>query len=411
MLLKLAFRNLGRGWRRSAITMAAVALGLTLAILMIGWTRGMMFQLSDNAIHIQLAHLALQRPGYQQNPDVQRNLGQDGGLLLDQVRGPGRNASARLRGEGVIQSARRGLRVAVIGVDPADEATVSVVPGAVVEGSFLAGSPDPRPRALPPVVIGRGLAERLRVGLGDKVVIQVPGEGGLGAFRVRGVYRTNSSEFDRSAAYLRFEAARRLFAVEGPTEIAVTLDRPAGIREVHAELVSQLEALPGVAEVAVLRWDEREPRIAAMLDLAGSIYWMLYSILFVAMAFGIANSMLMAVYERIREFGVLRSLGLSAKRLVALVVVESVVLTLAGTALGLLIGLPIVWWLGRVGIDLSVYSSALEGYGIGSTIYLKAGIEDVVIPVGVALITAVVAAIWPALKAARLRPAEALRAV
>ena len=148
-----------------------------------------------------------------------------------------------------------------------------------------------------------------------------------------------------------------------------------------------------------------------MLELADQYRWIFYVFVFVAMAFGIANALLMAVYERIREFGVLRSLGLKARRLVALVLIESLLLTLVGTAIGLGVGVLAVLWLGNVGIDLSFFSHALREYGIGVRMYPALQPMDLIAPVELAVGTALIAALWPALKAARLNPAEALRHV
>ncbi len=411
MLFKLAWRNIGRGWRRSALVLSAIAVGLAACLLIVAWSKGMTFQMADNAVRTLLAHVAVQARGYQENPDIRRNLGPAGAGILALIgQREGVHASPRVRGDGLVQTARRSLRVVVVGVNPAAEARVSVVPDAIVEGAFLAGSTGPRrPSQLPPLVIGRAMADRLRARLGDKLVVHVPGEVGAGAFRVRGIYRTNSTEFDRSVAYMPLPEALQLLDASGPTEIAIALDRPREAGELQAWLRARLDATLGEGRVEVLRWQEREPRLASLLELAANISWIFYGVIFVAMAFGIANALLMAVYERTREFGVLRSLGLGARRLVALVLLESFVLTLLGTAIGLAVGLPLVAWLGVVGIDMTMFSTALESYGIGSTIYLRVDAGDLIWPIGLAAVTAFLAALWPALKAARLHPAQALR--
>lgn len=408
MLLKLAWRNIGRGWRRSAIVAAAIAVGLAACIGLSAWGKGLMFQMKDTAVRTQLAHLAVLARGYHQNPDVSRNLAADAVAARIDAR-DGAHASPRLRGEGLVQSARRSLRAVVIGVRPRAEAEVSVVPDSVIAGAFLDAVPGAR---LPPIVLGERMAEQLRVGLRDKVVLHVPGEAGLGAFRVRGLFRTASSEFDRSVAYLRLEDAQRLFGVgERVTEVAVTLDRPGESRAFQAWLAAEVDAELGAGTAEVLRWEEREPRLAAMLDLVDQTYWIFYAVIFVAMAFGIANALLMAVFERTREFGVLRSLGLRSGRLVVMVMLESLLLTLAGTGLGLAAGLGLVAWLGRAGIDMTLFSTALREYGVGTTVYPRVTSDDWMFPLVLAVATAGVAALWPAIKAARLRPADALRRI
>jgi ABC-type lipoprotein release transport system permease subunit len=269
----------------------------------------------------------------------------------------------------------------------------------------LAGS-----RRLPGIAIGAAMAERLRVKLGDKVVMHAPGEVGLGAFRVSGIFRTSSSEFDRSHAYLRLEDAQRLMSLpDRVTEVAVRLDDPDTLPAFHAFAASELARAQPAAALEVLTWKEREPRLAAMLGLMAQMTWIIYGAVFVAMAFGIANALLMMVYERIREFGMLRALGLQSGRLLALVLLESILMTLVGTLLGLAVGLPLVSWIGAVGIDLASFADGLTEFGIGTTVYTRIERRDIVLPIVVALITAVVAALWPAWKAVRLRPAEAIR--
>ena len=249
------------------------------------------------------------------------------------------------------------------------------------------------------------MAEDLHAGIGQKVVLHVPGEAGLGAFRVSGIYHTASSEFDKIAVFLRLDDAQSLFGIgDRVTEVAVAVDDETRLSALRDEIAERLPA-----GLEVLTWQEREPRLAAMLGTMGELSWIFYVIIFVAMAFGIANTMLMAVYERLREFGVMRSLGLSRARLMLLILGESAALTLIGTGIGLGVAFAIVARLGDVGLDLAVFSDALETYGIGTRVFPRAGWDDVVSPLLLALATGVLAAIWPGLRAIRMHPAVALR--
>ena len=403
MLLRIALRNVARGWRRSLIVLLSIGVGLVGCLFVLAWTKGLVHQMADNAVHTQLAHLAVQVPGYHANPDVRRNLGGYEEIANQARSQPGVHASPRLRGEGLVQTARKSVLAVMIGVRPGDEADVSVVPSSVIAGSFLRTGASVR--RLPPVVIGAKMAGELRVEIGDKLVLQVPGEAGLGAFRVSGLYRTASSQFDGVAVFLRLRDAQRLFGVgDRVTEVAIALDHERMLAGVQARLREALGP-----RVEVLSWRERARRLAAMLDTMGDLSWIFYATVFVAMAFGIANTMMMAVYERMREFGVMRSLGLSRVRLMALILLESAALTVAGTAFGLGLGFALVAWLGGRGIDLSVFSDALETYGIGTRVFPRAGWDDALTPLVLALVTGLVAAVWPGLHAIRLRPAEALR--
>jgi len=403
VLLRIAVRNVARGWRRSLIVLLSIGVGLSGCLFVVAWSKGLVHQMADNAVKIQLAHMAVQAPGYRDNPDVRYNLPDYDAIAKTARSQAGVHASPRLRGEGLVQTARKSVLAVMIGVRPGDEAEVSVVPSSIVEGSFLrTGS---GARRLPPVVIGVKMAGEMRAEIGDKLVLHVPGDAGLGAFRVSGLYRTASSEFDGVAVFLRLRDAQRLFGVgDAATEVAIVLDDEKTVDAVQARLQEALGS-----GVEVLTWRERARRLASMLDLMGDLSWIFYATVFVAMAFGIANTMLMAVYERLREFGVMRSLGLSRARLMMLIALESAALTLAGTGIGLGTGFALVGWLGKRGIDLSMFSDALESYGIGTRVFLHAGWEDALTPLALALVTGVVAAVWPGVRAIRMRPAEALR--
>lgn len=403
MLLRMALRNVARGWRRSLIVLASISIGLVGCVIVVAWTRGLAYQMADNAVRTQLAYLAIQDQGYFDDPDIGRNFGGYDAIAARAGAIEGVSASPRLRGEGLVQTARKSVLAMMIGVRPGAEASVSIVPDALVEGSFLGVGP--RSHRLPPVVIGARMAEDLQIGIGQKVVLQVPGEAGLGAYRVSGLYRTASSDFDKLAVFLRLADAQQLFGVGNRvTEVAIGLDDERRLPEVQAALRGWVPE-----GIDVLSWQEREPRLANMIGTMAQLSWIFYLTVFVAMAFGIANTMLMAVYERMREFGVMRSLGLSRARLLALVLSESAALTLLGAGVGLGVAFALLARLGETGLDLSAFSDALEGYGIGSVVYPRAGTEDVATPLVLAIATGVIAALWPGLRAIRLRPAEALR--
>ncbi|HTO52794.1 MAG TPA: FtsX-like permease family protein [Myxococcota bacterium] len=412
-LLRIAWRNLWRGWRRSAVVLSAVAVGLCACLVLIGWSHGWVSQMADTAVSTRLSLLAVHAAGYQANPDVARALSDDGAALARALeRFPGAHVSPRVLGDGLAQSARQSARIALLGVDPEREARVSMVADSFVEGGFPQATPDGVARALPGVALGRDLAETLRVRLGEKVVLHTPGENGLGAFRVSGIFHTPSAGFDKSTAFVRLEDAQRLLGIPGRVhELAIALDDRDRLPQLTAFANAELPALVPGQSLEVLSWKEREPRLAAMLGLMADTAWIAYATMFAGMAFGIANALLMSVYERMREFGVLRSLGLPARDLVWLVLLESVLLTVGGALCGVGIGAGAVALLRRTGIDLALFSESMAQFGAGARVYPELQRADFWSPVGLAFLTALLAAIWPAWHAARLRPAEALRHV
>jgi ABC-type lipoprotein release transport system permease subunit len=412
-LVRIAWRNLWRGWRRSAIVLSAIAVGLTACLVLVGWSHGWVRQIADTAVSTKLALLAVHAAGYQADPEVERTLA-DGGrdLAAALERFAGAAVSPRVLGDALAQSPRQSARVSLVGVDPAREARVSVVARSFESGSFPEPTPPGVVRALPGVAIGAALAENLRVKLGDKLVLHAPGESGLAAFRVSGVFRTGSQGFDKTTVFLELGDAQRLLGLSDRVhELAIALDDPRRLPELAAFAKSELPGVRPGESLEILTWREREPRLAAIIDLMTNTAWITYATLFAGMAFGIANALLMAVYERTREFGVLRSIGLPAVDLVWLVLIESLLLTLGGALLGVGIGALTVAAMGRSGVNLAVFAEGLSQLGAGSTIHPTLERGDFEWPLLLAFLTALVAAVWPALQAARLRPAEALRHV
>ena len=157
-------------------------------------------------------------------------------------------------------------------------------------------------------------------------------------------------------------------------------------------------------------WEEIQPLLVFFVELFEQMGWIVYGAVFVAMAFGIANVLLMSVYERIREIGILMAIGMGPRRMVASIVIESVLLTLLGVGIGLAIGVLAIWLLGD-GIDLSRWAEGLTAYGVGTKIVPVIRSQDLIVPTLVAIVTAVLASLWPALRAVRIRPADAVRHV
>lgn len=399
-ILRLAWRNVGRNPRRTGIVITAVAVGIAGTLLSMAIFYGMMQQMVDNAIQTDLGHLQIHARGYDADPEIGLLLEEGGRAEIRALAGdPAVRAFApRIRGEGLVTSPSASVGVRVLGVDPQRERLLSLVADSLVEGSYLA--------AARRVLLGEGLARRLAVEVGDKIVISaqdLSGDMTGEALRVGGIFRTPLAALDRGTLFLSLDEAGRLFGLgSGISEVVVL----GGARdEIPALQARVLAALP---EREVRRWDELQPLLRYMLDTMDQMAWGLYLTIFIAMSFGIANVLLMAIFERIREIGILLAVGLSRSRLVLMVVSESICVTLLGLGVGFgLAGLCLL--LLSDGIDLSAFSEGLGAFGMGTRIVPALSVQDLTIPTVVALITALLASAWPALRAVRLRPAEAVR--
>jgi ABC-type lipoprotein release transport system permease subunit len=406
LFLHLAWRNLWRNPWRTAIVLTAVAVGIAGVVLSMAINNGLVLQMVQNAIATEIGHLQIHAQGFDRNPVVRIRL-KDGGQASEEVLrslADVRAWSPRVSSEGLVFSPRASVGVRVVGIDPAKEATVSILAHSIVSGRYLDGDGSSKR-----ILIGETLARRLHVGVGDKVVVSVQDLSGdlTGeAFRIAGLFRTPSLEFDRGTVFMRLDESQQLFGLgDAISEIVVIVRRQSQIPEIREALRRRL----GNA-VEVQTWEELRPMLYQTVEIFDSVGWYVYAAIFVAMVFGIANVLLMAVYERTREIGILMAIGMRPRRLLAMILAESVVLTTLGLGLGYGVALASVAALHN-GIDLSFWAKGLTAVGAGTRIVPVIRSYDVVIPIAIAMLTAVAASLWPALRAARLRPAEAVRYV
>lgn len=402
MVWRLAWRNAWRNPRRTGVVVAAVAIGIAGALFTMAINYGMVFQMVETAIESDLGHLQVHARGYDADPELSVRLSEGGRAAVEALaalRGV-RAVARRVRGEGLVSSPRASAGVRVVGVEPAREAQVTRIAESVTAGSYLDGE---RRR----VLLGAELARRLAVGVGDKVVLSVQdlsGELTGEALRVGGLYETPSATLGEGTLYLHLSEGQALFGLgDAVSEVVAVAERRSRVRALRDELAAELGQ-----GVEVRSWQELQPALVYMIDVFDQTSWLVYAAVFVAMAFGIANVLLMTVFERTREIGILRAIGFGRGRLVATLVCEALVVTAVGLALGFALALGGIAWLGD-GLDLSYFARGLGRFGVGSRIVPVLRASDFTIPVGVAVVTALLAAAWPAWRAVRLRPAEAVR--
>jgi len=401
LTLRLAWRNVWRNPRRTGVVVTAVAVGIAGVVFSVALNYGMIVQMVETAIATELGHIQIHARGFDRNPEIAVRLedgGRAGAAALDALAGV-RSWTRRVRGEGLVLSSRASVGVRVVGIDWEREAAVSLVARSITRGRYLDGEGR---RAL----LGVELARRLQVGVGDKIVVSVQDLGGdlTGeTLRVGGLFRTPSSALDRGTVFMEIGEAQALFGIgEAVSEIVVVTTAPSEIPRVQAFLEADLR------DAEVRSWGELQPVLVYLVDVFDEQAMYVYLALFVAMAFGIANVLLMAVFERVREIGILMAVGMRRRQLVAMIVVESILVTLVGLLIGFAGALGAIAAF-HDGIDLSRFADGLAALGIGTRIVPVPRFEDFLVPTAVALATAVIASAWPALRAVRLRPADAVR--
>jgi putative ABC transport system permease protein len=357
----------------------------------------------ETAIRTDLGHIQIHAQGYDANPELRVRM-RDGGLRSGQVLEDNRDVAAfarRVRGEGLVTSARASVGVRVIGVEPENEPGISIVADSMTSGRYL---DDTKRR----VIIGERLARRLHVEVGDKIVLSVTDMSGdiAGAgVRVGGIFHTPSAVLDSGTIFLPIAESQTLLALEDAiSEVVIIGKDGASVDRLHASLVSSL------GELEVRSWKELQPVLDYMVTVFDQMGYIIYGAVFIAMLFGIANVLLMTIYERIREIGILMAIGMPRSRLALSIVYESLIVTLVGLAIGFAIALAVLAVF-RDGIALSSLAAGLEAFGVGQQIKPVLRSNDFLVPTVVAILTAVVASGWPAYRATQFRPAEAVRHV
>ncbi len=403
-LVVVAWRNVWRTPSRSAIIIAAIALGLLGGNLIAAISTGLLNQSSVETIRHRVSHIQMHNPDFIANPEPQHGI-ENGRDIFRQVRERDgvRAAAARLAFDGMVASATMSSGVRIVGVDPPSESTTTRMNARIEEGTYFAD-----PGRLPPVVVGRELAEKLRSGVGSRIVLtfqDVDGELISASFRVGGIFSLNSRAFEeRNLFVLKNDLAGLAGAPGGVTEIAVLLEDDGRYREVAAEMQ---ESFP---HAEVRTWEELAPDLYFQHEMVGqSLMWVI-AIILMGASFGILNTILMSVFERTRELGVLMSIGMKKAAVFKMILLETTMLAVVGGAAGLAISFGAVKYLSRRGIDLTaVGGENLRELGFSPEIHpdlAPAFYLQVAVMVGV---FAVLAAIYPAFKAIKLLPAEAVR--
>jgi ABC-type lipoprotein release transport system permease subunit len=404
MLLKISWRNIWRNKRRSLIVLSSVIIGVIAAILLDGLTMGMLNQMLSNQINSSISHMQIHKKGFNDNKTVQNYL-PDYRKTEEVVKNnPSvKHYSKRVITFGLLSSAANSSGVYINGIVPDEEKNITYIKSSIIEGNYITG--DGRE-----IVIGKNLAEKLDVGLGDKVVAMSntpSGSVGSDVFRIAGIYETFSSEFDRINIYIPLSRAQQMLDIgDNIHEIAVITNDYNRVTAVKEEITKNLNS-----DYEILSYIDLLPLLVVMLDMYKEMTWIINLIVGLALIFGIINVMLMAVFERIREFGVLISIGMKTSKLFMMIVIESFIIGIMGTGLGITLGLIIQAPLSKIGINLSIFAESLKSYGVGAVIYPAASMDNLISLLIMIPFVSVIAALYPAYKAIKLEPVSAIRYV
>jgi ABC-type lipoprotein release transport system permease subunit len=403
MILAVAWRNIWRNKTRSLVILVAICLGLTSGIFYIAFYNGMVDQRIDAAIKTEASHIQVHHREYLNNPDKRFIIaGSDSvARIIRSVEGV-KATSARIILNTMIQSPATGSGVKVTGIVPDEEKQVTNLFTKLTEGSWFENG------KRNPIVIGKKLAGKLKVKLKSKVVITLQDMDGnmtAGAFKVEGIFETSNSAYDENCVFVRSSDLSRILVMNENDchEIAVLLDQNNQLETACRTLESKLPDLD------VKTWREIMPDVSLVESSFGITTFIIMLIILLALLFGIINTMLMAVLERTKELGMLMAIGMNRIKVFTMILFETVLLSLSGGICGILLGWVLIIWFGDAGIDLGAWSAAYKSMGYDTLVYTRLSISISLEIALMVMITGIIASIYPALKALRLKPADAIR--
>lgn len=404
MIFKLAWRNIWRSRTRSLVIMSAIVIGVAATVFIMAFIAGQMQSFISNTIKNEISHIQIHHPEYKEEydvsftmPNIKNRLNEISKLKNVQA------ATSKTIANGIISSAKASRGIMIAGIDPENEKRVTQMHQNIIEGDYL--SADKRN----PILIGKRLADKLKVGVRKKLVVRFQDKDGEiidAAFRIVGIYKTSRNNFDEGTVFVRQTDLNKLLDLDDAAhKMAILLHNEQTITQEKSKIESLSPSL------LVETYEEISPEVRlfkSQIDISAKF---IMTIIMLALFFGIINTMLMAVLERYRELGMLMSVGMNKVRVFCMIVLETFLIGLISAPIGMLVGYVAIQLTAKNGIDLSAYSDGMSEFGMSSMVY-PALSSNAYMQVAIAvLITTILASAYPAYKAIKLKPVEAIRKI
>jgi len=402
-MLSLAWRNVVRNARRSLITVSAVALGLASLIFLWGFNDGVHNAMMRNLQQVIVGSIQIHANGFFHHPQLVKTV-PDSGRVIQLLKANGvENFSYRLRTFALAAGEETSEGLVLLGMNPDMEKNATRIAAKVDHGRFIRDNDEAA------CVLGKTTARNLGLGIGDDVVFLTEDRyGSLAAEKLSlvGIISSGEMGIDRGLAIIPLAFLQQMTAMGGRhSEIVVQLP-PERLEPITVALKAKLGK-----SYEVLRWYDMYPMMKQWVELENAFYYIFLTIVLVIVAAGIMNTALMSMLERMREFGVMMALGCGRLRLAAMVVIESLLLGLAGIVAGTVAGLALVYYFHGVGIDLSSQMDSVARFYLNPVIHTEIDNNHLLNTVMAVLAATIAASIWPAIRAARLEPVEAIHHV
>jgi ABC-type lipoprotein release transport system permease subunit len=404
LIFQLSVRNLFRYPRRNGLLLLAIAFALAGATLTNSLMRGWQYDMLDRAVENLVGHVKVQSAEYRDDPNMQHSftLPQNYAPQIAGVEVVG--WAPRVKVPAVVLSERQSRGVQLVGVDPEREG-ISFFADLTVTGDTLTDLDDGR------ILLGAELARQLQTSVGRKVVVLTQGADGKNrerGFRIAGTFNADGTSLEKAFAFTGLTSAQR-FLRDRKSDNSEGL-----VTEVSVLLADEPQRQQAVEDLAgefpdkdVADWRTLQPQAAEMFAMADVAIYIIFVLMMGGLAFGLVNTLIAAVMERVRELGMLRAIGMQRRVVLVQVVTESMLIMSVGIVLGLAAGCLSVWALAD-GIDLSAFAEGIDAFGMSALLVPMLSVDDLVMFSGLSLVLGFVASVFPALRAVRITPLMAM---
>jgi len=401
-LINLSWRNIWRHPARSSVLMAAIIIGLWAGVVTVGIMNGMMQQRVDYLIENEVTHAQVHQPEFLAE-GFSRLYIPEHEKLKDWLENDNRVEAFTFRTitDGMLQSPVKTSGVRIRGVEIESEIRTTTFHENMIEGEYLDAD---IPNA---VIMGKKLADDHNMEVGNRVVLtfeDVNNELTSGSFNIVGIFQSASVAYDERNVFVRSEELIRHLADKPIYHEAAMMLRH---EELANEVVSEINS--SFSGIEAQSWRELSPELSMIVELGGVMMIMITAIIMIALAFGILNTMLMAIFERMREIGMLISIGMSRMRVFLMIMLESIILTASGVAIGFLLAWVSMNHFKDSGINFEMFAEGAAQLGWDHIIYPAITPYEYAVILSVVVIITLFASMYPAIKGIRIDPLEAAK--
>jgi len=403
---KLAWRNLWRNYRRTLIMLAAIVVAVWAMIFMTALMRGMTNDMVTSGLKALPGFVQVHHKAYRDDPSVVNSFAMpDAAFSVAMSRLPVTDWAMRVKVPAVIASERDTRGVILLGIDADKEQAFGFTPEQIIAGHYLAG-PTAAEKNRKGIIIGKKLAEKLETKLGRRIVImsQDPDNNLVDrGFIITGIYASTIPGFEESHVYADRQYIQKMLHI--PNKISEISILGQDYNDVTALTAYVKKHAP--ISLETLNWLELDSYLRMMSKVMDSYAFVWILVIFLALSFGLVNTLMMAVYERIREIGLMRALGMRGTGIIKVLLLESSMLLVLGLIIGNALSLLMLYLI-RDGIDLSAVADGMAMFGYGAVLHAQFILSDLLLANGVVITLGLLICLYPAWKASRYDPIVAL---